>query len=266
VITCPDHRCDGSGFVFDDATRTARDCSCRPQRIASARRGRSRRSSRAGTGASPSTGRGHPDRPQRGRRGAPLRRPAPRHLADGRGIWFQGDVGTGKTTLAMLISAARPARRALRGPSTRCPGCSAPLARDLRRRLGGLPVGAPRGADRGRAPPHRRRRRRRRRAPGCSSSSTRSSTRATRTAARSADHHLDTRRSASRSASARCRGLVEMWRLPAPAVRLGPAMGGRPRARRPEAPARGPCGTASRAPPPGGAPPRRRLPARMRES
>jgi DNA replication protein DnaC len=26
-------------------------------------------------------------------------------LADGRGIWFSGDVGTGKTTLAMLISA-----------------------------------------------------------------------------------------------------------------------------------------------------------------
>lgn len=28
------------------------------------------------------------------------------HLADGRGLWFMGDVGTGKTTLAMLVSKA----------------------------------------------------------------------------------------------------------------------------------------------------------------
>jgi DNA replication protein DnaC len=29
-----------------------------------------------------------------------------RRLADGRGLWFMGDVGTGKTTLAMLVSKA----------------------------------------------------------------------------------------------------------------------------------------------------------------
>ena len=29
-----------------------------------------------------------------------------RHLDEGRGLWFMGDVGTGKTTLAMLVSKA----------------------------------------------------------------------------------------------------------------------------------------------------------------
>ena len=111
MSTCPDHRCDGSGFVFDDATRTARDCSCRPQRIA-------KRKARALAAVIPRRYQGVSfDRPpvtQIDRSVVDeVRRyvdQLPRHLADGRGIWFQGDVGTGKTTLAMLISAA-----ALRG-------------------------------------------------------------------------------------------------------------------------------------------------------
>jgi len=31
---CPDGRCDGSGFLYDEATRKAWPCSCRPARIA----------------------------------------------------------------------------------------------------------------------------------------------------------------------------------------------------------------------------------------
>ena len=31
---CPDGRCDGSGFLYDEERRRARPCTCRPQRIA----------------------------------------------------------------------------------------------------------------------------------------------------------------------------------------------------------------------------------------
>jgi len=34
---CPAGTCDGSGFVVDEATNTARDCECRAQLIANAR-------------------------------------------------------------------------------------------------------------------------------------------------------------------------------------------------------------------------------------
>ena len=34
MAQCPDSRCDGSGFLYDEDTRRARDCSCRPRRIA----------------------------------------------------------------------------------------------------------------------------------------------------------------------------------------------------------------------------------------
>ena len=34
MAQCPDGRCDGSGFLYDETTRRARDCSCRPRRIA----------------------------------------------------------------------------------------------------------------------------------------------------------------------------------------------------------------------------------------
>ena len=103
---CPDGRCDGSGFVYDDAARRARDCSCRPRRIA-------RRKARKLAGVIPRRYQGVSfDR-------APVTLIEPtvvrevrryvdtlaQKLADGRGIWFEGDIGTGKTTLAMLISA-----------------------------------------------------------------------------------------------------------------------------------------------------------------
>src|SRR4029079_10983510 len=34
MSACPDGRCDGSGFLYDEVKRVARPCSCRPGRIA----------------------------------------------------------------------------------------------------------------------------------------------------------------------------------------------------------------------------------------
>jgi DNA replication protein DnaC len=107
---CPHGACDGSGFVLDEERNTAYDCACRPQRISMAR-------ARSLSGVIP-----------RRYRGISFERPpvteiavdSPhvidavrryvgdirRRLDAGRGLWFMGDVGTGKTTLAMLVSRA----------------------------------------------------------------------------------------------------------------------------------------------------------------
>jgi DNA replication protein DnaC len=107
---CPLGRCDGSGFLIDEETNTAADCPCRGARIAAAR-------TRSLAGRIPRRYRGVSfDRPPV----SDLARSAPeqvamvrryvetieRSLEEGRGLWIQGDVGTGKTTLAMLISRA----------------------------------------------------------------------------------------------------------------------------------------------------------------
>ena len=104
---CPFGLCDGSGFVFDDETNTASDCRCRPQRVALTK-------ARSLSAVIP-----------RRYRDVAFDRPpvteidpqivvATRRFADridekldaGRGLWFMGPVGTGKTTLAMLVSKA----------------------------------------------------------------------------------------------------------------------------------------------------------------
>ncbi len=104
---CPFEQCDGSGFLFDEETNTASDCRCRPQRVALAK-------ARHLSAVIP---RRYAD--------ASFERPpvtdidpqvvaATRRFADtidaqldaGRGLWFMGPVGTGKTTLAMLVSKA----------------------------------------------------------------------------------------------------------------------------------------------------------------
>jgi DNA replication protein DnaC len=99
--------CDGSGFLYEIETNTAYDCRCRPQRVALAKA----RSLSAII-------------PRRYRDVSFDRAPvtdidpqvvlATRRFADridekldaGRGLWFMGPVGTGKTTLAMLVSKA----------------------------------------------------------------------------------------------------------------------------------------------------------------
>jgi len=106
VAACPDGRCDGSGFIYDETTRRARDCSCRPRRIA-------RRKARKLAGVIPRKYQGVSfDRPPVTLIDPTTVRAVRKYvdtleqqLDSGQGIWFEGDVGTGKTTLAMLISA-----------------------------------------------------------------------------------------------------------------------------------------------------------------
>jgi len=104
---CPFGTCDGSGLVVDVAPRTSRYCRCREQ-VASAARAR---------GLSAVV-------PKRYRGVSFDRAPVPsidvsavaairayvrnldRNLDEGRGIWMFGGHGTGKTTLAMIISKA----------------------------------------------------------------------------------------------------------------------------------------------------------------
>jgi len=99
--------CDGTGFVVDEATRTAAPCRCRAQII-------SRRKARSLSAVIP---RRYKDvsfdrnpvaqmpeivvRPVRA-----YIRGLDQNLADGRGLWLFGNVGTGKTTLAMLVAKA----------------------------------------------------------------------------------------------------------------------------------------------------------------
>ncbi len=107
---CPDNRCDGSGFVYEEQRRIARPCSCRPSRLA-------RRKAAAVAGRIPrrfrdssfdrepvlSIERVNPAVVREVRRYSAA---IGERLDEGREMWFRGDVGTGKTTLAMLISKA----------------------------------------------------------------------------------------------------------------------------------------------------------------
>jgi len=104
---CPHGLCDGSGFLYEEETNTARPCRCRAQRISRARA----RSLSAVI-------------PRRFRDAAWDRKPVVdiepttvrgvrtfaehvgERLDDGDGLRFTGDIGTGKTTLAMLVSKA----------------------------------------------------------------------------------------------------------------------------------------------------------------
>jgi len=107
IAPCPYELCDGTGFVVDDATGDAVACRCRAGRINRAR-------ARSLSAVIPKRYRGVSfDR-------APVVDMAPEvvrevrryidaiaaNLDAGRGLWFTGDVGTGKTTLAMLVSRA----------------------------------------------------------------------------------------------------------------------------------------------------------------
>lgn len=108
--SCPFGICDGSGFVVDEATNTASDCRCRASQIAMARtRSLEGRIPRRYQGVSferppvSDIGRVAPDQVGVIRR---YIRAIDANLDTGRGLWLVGDVGTGKTTLAMLVSKA----------------------------------------------------------------------------------------------------------------------------------------------------------------
>jgi DNA replication protein DnaC len=108
MAACPDRRCDGSGFLFDEAARRARPCSCRPARLARKRAAAleariPRRFREVSFEREPliSIERANPHVVREVRQYV---RTVTEQLDAGRGLWFTGDVGTGKTTLAMLIS------------------------------------------------------------------------------------------------------------------------------------------------------------------
>lgn len=107
---CPHGLCDGSGFVLEERTNTTSDCRCRAARIARRRMaGLEGRMPRHYRGVSferppvPEIARVAPDVVQEVRRYA---RDVEANLDAGRGLWLMGDVGTGKTTLAMIVSKA----------------------------------------------------------------------------------------------------------------------------------------------------------------
>jgi DNA replication protein DnaC len=99
--------CDGSGFLYDYETNTAHDCRCRPQLQALAK-ARSlsavipKRYRHVGFDRPPVT----EIEPAIVRKVRRFTADIDRQLDQGRGLWLMGPVGTGKTTLAMLVSQA----------------------------------------------------------------------------------------------------------------------------------------------------------------
>jgi DNA replication protein DnaC len=109
--SCPLGVCDGSGWILGPED-VARPCECRERRMA-------RRRARGVASAIPRKYRGVSlDRPPiadmgRDPRQAPVYKAVKAYvegiddrLDEGEGLWLMGDVGTGKTTLAMLVSKA----------------------------------------------------------------------------------------------------------------------------------------------------------------
>jgi DNA replication protein DnaC len=103
--TCPFGICDGTGILVDEVSRTSSYCRCRSQVVANAR-------ARGLSAVIPKKYRGVSfERP-------PVTEISPRivsvvrryvqdldaQLDEGRGLWLFGPHGTGKTTLAMLVS------------------------------------------------------------------------------------------------------------------------------------------------------------------
>jgi DNA replication protein DnaC len=102
--------CDGSGFLLDEETNTTSDCRCRAGQIAKRRTGGLEgRLPKHYRGVSfdrppvPEIARVAPEVVQAVRRYV---RDIDKNLDEGRGLWLMGDVGTGKTTLAMIVSKA----------------------------------------------------------------------------------------------------------------------------------------------------------------
>jgi DNA replication protein DnaC len=105
VSDCPLGICDGSGFVVDEESRAARPCRCRAQVV-----GRRRASSLSAVVPRRYRSVSFDSNPV-ALMPAPVVRAVRAYVRDldanldgGRGLWLFGDVGTGKTTLAMLVA------------------------------------------------------------------------------------------------------------------------------------------------------------------
>jgi DNA replication protein DnaC len=106
---CPLGLCDGSGFMVEEATNTASDCRCRAIRIA-------RRRAATLEARIPNRYRAISFEQLEGdsltafpHQVSVVRRFAARiseNVEQGHSVWIMGDIGTGKTALAMLISKA----------------------------------------------------------------------------------------------------------------------------------------------------------------
>jgi DNA replication protein DnaC len=106
-IACPFGECDGSTWILDDATGEARPCRCRDQRVRKAVSGG------VGTGIGRRFLEVSFDRepivsldPIVLRQVRAFVRSIGENLDKGRGLWFDGQVGTGKTSLAILVAKA----------------------------------------------------------------------------------------------------------------------------------------------------------------
>jgi DNA replication protein DnaC len=107
MADCPFGVCDGSGMVFDEATRTAHDCRCRPQVIAGRMASElSARIPKKFRDASFAQLEGSDMDPKALGAAKRFARNIDKNLDDGQGLSFMGGNGTGKTTLAMLVSKA----------------------------------------------------------------------------------------------------------------------------------------------------------------
>jgi DNA replication protein DnaC len=107
AVACPVGECDGSTWVLDDVTGEARPCRCREQRVRKAVSGG------IGTGIGRRFLEVSFDRepivsldPIVLRQVRAFVRSIDEHLDGGRGLWFDGPVGTGKTSLAILVAKA----------------------------------------------------------------------------------------------------------------------------------------------------------------
>ena len=106
-MRCPFGICDGSGLVIDETTNTAYDCRCRDQLIA---RAKARNLSAVIPRRYRDVAFERPPVTEMDRDVVRTTRDFTDSIHDqlqaGRGLWFMGPVGTGKTTLAMLVSKA----------------------------------------------------------------------------------------------------------------------------------------------------------------
>jgi DNA replication protein DnaC len=106
--TCPYGECDGSTWVLDEETNESRPCRCRDQRVRKATSGGigtgiGRRFLEVSFDREPivSLDRRTVLQPVRA-----FTRSIETNLDAGRGLWFDGPVGTGKTSLAILVAKA----------------------------------------------------------------------------------------------------------------------------------------------------------------